>query len=137
MQSLARRQRDCYRFFINEFNRRTRNLTSSRSSSSSSSSFLSNHSIIDDSDSFNFVLVEGNAGSRTVVLNRPNFPNTSMGTIVSFMNEKSHVSWFGILLCPAFFITSCFPFTVSASTEEFPIMQVDPTMDPNYGSKMT
>ncbi|KAJ9556540.1 hypothetical protein OSB04_011154 [Centaurea solstitialis] len=80
MQSLARRQRDFSRFFINEFNRRTRNFTTS-----SSSSFLSNHSLTDDSDSV--VLVEGNAGSRTVVLNRPTFLNalnTSMGRGRSF-----------------------------------------------------
>ncbi|KAJ9556619.1 hypothetical protein OSB04_011233 [Centaurea solstitialis] len=85
MQSLARRQRDFSRFFINEFNRRTRNFTTS-----SSSSFLSNHSLTDDSDSV--VLVEGNAGSRTVVLNRPTFLNalnTSMGKRL----HKLYRSW--------------------------------------------
>ncbi|KAI3693251.1 hypothetical protein L6452_33083 [Arctium lappa] len=86
MQSLSRRQRDCSRFFLNEFKRRTRTL----SSSSSSSSFLSNHSLTDDPDSF--VLVKGNAGSRTVVFNRPSFLN-ALNTAMGRQLHKLYRSW--------------------------------------------
>ncbi|KAL4584155.1 hypothetical protein LXL04_008746 [Taraxacum kok-saghyz] len=77
MQSLAKRQRgvrQCSRFFLDEFKRRTTSL------SSSSNSSLLDHSLTCDPDSV--VLVEGNASSRTVVLNRPSFLNalnTAMG----------------------------------------------------------
>ncbi|KAL4584556.1 hypothetical protein LXL04_009159 [Taraxacum kok-saghyz] len=82
MQSLAKRQRgvrQCSRFFLDEFKRSTTSL------SSSSCSFLLDHSLTCDPDSvvtLTSVLVEGNASSRTVVLNRPSFLNalnTAMG----------------------------------------------------------
>ncbi|KAL4563435.1 hypothetical protein LXL04_027477 [Taraxacum kok-saghyz] len=60
--------------FLDEFKRRTTSL------SSSSCSSLLDHSLTCDPDSV--VLVEGNASSRTVVLNRPSFLNalnTAMG----------------------------------------------------------
>ncbi|KAJ0717200.1 putative 3-hydroxyisobutyryl-CoA hydrolase [Helianthus annuus] len=70
MQSFTRTQcrvRHCYRFFINEFQRRARNF------SSCSSSAVSDKLLVNDTDSF--VLVEGNASSRTVILNRPSVLN--------------------------------------------------------------
>ncbi|KAI3703245.1 hypothetical protein L1987_73175 [Smallanthus sonchifolius] len=87
MQSLARRQssvRHCSRFFLNEFQRRTRSFTSR------SSSALSDQLLINDTDSF--VLVEGNASSRTVVLNRPSVLNALNVPLMSRLH-KLYESW--------------------------------------------
>ncbi|KAI3756818.1 hypothetical protein L1987_56641 [Smallanthus sonchifolius] len=89
MQSLARRARFLHRRsgnFFDEFKRRTRSIGSCSNTS------LSDHSLIADPDSD--VLVEGNACSRTVILNRPSFLNalnTSMGKRL----QKLYRSWEG------------------------------------------
>ncbi|KAI3829163.1 hypothetical protein L1987_03279 [Smallanthus sonchifolius] len=87
MQSLARIHtsvRHCSRFFLNEFQRRTRSFTSR------SSSALSDQLLINDIDSF--VLVEGNASSRTVVLNRPSVLNALNVPLMSRLH-KLYESW--------------------------------------------
>ncbi|KAI3504302.1 hypothetical protein L1887_32873 [Cichorium endivia] len=87
MQSLARRQRGvhhCSRFFLNEFKRRTTSV------SSSSTSSLLDHSLSGDPDSV--VLVEGNASSRTAVLNRPSFLN-ALNTAMGYRLQKLYKNW--------------------------------------------
>ncbi|KAI3804238.1 hypothetical protein L1987_25629 [Smallanthus sonchifolius] len=90
MQSLARRARFLHRCsgnFFDEFKRSTR-----RSLGSYSNTSHSDHSLLADPDSD--VLVEGNACSRTVVLNRPSFLNalnTSMGKRL----QKLYKGWEG------------------------------------------
>ncbi|KAK1406085.1 hypothetical protein QVD17_41370 [Tagetes erecta] len=84
MQRLARRQ--CYdrRFFIDKFQRITKTF------STTSSSVISDQLLINDADSF--VLVEGSASSRTVVLNRPsvlNALNTPLKAY-SFLEQPWH-----------------------------------------------
>ncbi|KAK9068243.1 hypothetical protein SSX86_012354 [Deinandra increscens subsp. villosa] len=86
MNELARRQshfRHCHRFFFDEFRRRTRSF-------SSSSSHLNRSIINDHPDSW--VLVEENASSRTVLLNRPSFLNALNAPMMKKLH-KLYESW--------------------------------------------
>ncbi|KAL7610148.1 hypothetical protein Lser_V15G14181 [Lactuca serriola] len=87
MQSLAKRQRgilQCSRVFLDEFKRRATSLSTSTNSS------LFDHSLTGDPDSV--VLVEGNASSRTVVLNRPSFLN-ALNSAVAYRLHKLYKNW--------------------------------------------
>ncbi|KAK9068242.1 hypothetical protein SSX86_012353 [Deinandra increscens subsp. villosa] len=88
MQSLARKQcflRHRYRSLLDQFERRTRSF-----SSTTNSSALSDRLLVNDTDSF--VLVEGNANSRTVVLNRSSVLN-ALNTPLMGRLHKLYESW--------------------------------------------
>ncbi|GJU44356.1 3-hydroxyisobutyryl-CoA hydrolase-like protein 1, mitochondrial [Tanacetum coccineum] len=87
MKSFLRKQhfvRHCSRSLADEFKRRTRSLNGNTNNA------LSDHLLIDDHDSC--VMVERNASSRIVVLNRPSFLN-ALNTPMISRAHKLYESW--------------------------------------------
>ncbi|XP_071715588.1 3-hydroxyisobutyryl-CoA hydrolase-like protein 1, mitochondrial [Rutidosis leptorrhynchoides] len=94
LQSVTRRQRgveNCYRNLFNQFKQKiTTKPYSNTNGSNTNGSSNNNHSLIGDPDSV--VLVERNAYSRTVTLNRPSFLNALNTSMVNRLH-KLYRSW--------------------------------------------